>query len=138
MAEQKIAPTQSEINNILWKACDTFRGVVDPSEYKNYILVFLFLKYLSDMWKDKKEEYSLQYKGDKTRIDRALARERFVLPDNCDYESLYENRNAHNVGELINIALEHIEEKNKTKLEGVFRNIDFNSEAQLGRTKDRN
>ena len=37
---------QDEINNIVWKACDTFRGVVDPSEYKNYILVFLFIKYI--------------------------------------------------------------------------------------------
>ena len=48
---------QDEINAVAWKACDTFRGVVDPSEYKNYILVFLFLKYLSDLWKDKKEQY---------------------------------------------------------------------------------
>ena len=40
--------SQSEINGILWKACDTFRGAVDPSEYKNYILVMLFVKYISD------------------------------------------------------------------------------------------
>ena len=44
--------TQDEINDIVWKACDTFRGAVDPSEYKNYILTMLFLKYLSDLWKD--------------------------------------------------------------------------------------
>ncbi|MFI4874189.1 MAG: type I restriction-modification system subunit M N-terminal domain-containing protein, partial [Blastopirellula sp. JB062] len=37
--------SQTEINGILWKACDTFRGTVDPSEYKNYILVMLFVKY---------------------------------------------------------------------------------------------
>ena len=43
-----------------------------------------------------------------------------------------------NVGELINIALEAIETANKEKLEGVFRNIDFNSEANLGKTRDRN
>ena len=47
---------QDEINNIVWKACDTFRGVVDPSEYKNYILVFLFIKYISDVCKDKYDE----------------------------------------------------------------------------------
>ena len=41
--------TQDEINNILWKACDTFRGTVDPSQYKDYILVMLFVKYISDV-----------------------------------------------------------------------------------------
>ena len=30
--------SQDEINGILWSACDTFRGTVDPAEYKNYIL----------------------------------------------------------------------------------------------------
>jgi len=54
------------------------------------------------------------------------------------YYSLYERRGAANIGELINIVLDHIEEANKAKLEGVFRNIDFNSEANLGKTKDRN
>ncbi len=47
---QSITVTQSEINGIRWKACDTFRGAVDPSEYKNYILVMLFVKYISDVW----------------------------------------------------------------------------------------
>ncbi len=130
--------TQNEINNILWKACDTFRGVVDPSEYKNYILVFLFIKYISDLWKDKKENYTNQYKGDETRIQRALLRERFVLPENCDYDYIYKSRNDSKIGEIINIALERIEEKNKEKLEGVFRNIDFNSEHSLGQPKERN
>ena len=54
---------QDEINNIVWKACDTFRGVVDPSEYKNYILVFLFIKYISDVWKDKYEELKKWERG---------------------------------------------------------------------------
>ena len=40
---------QDEINSILWNACDTFRGTVDPAEYKNYILVMLFVKYISKM-----------------------------------------------------------------------------------------
>jgi type I restriction enzyme M protein len=128
---------QSEINAVAWKACDTFRGVVDPAEYKNYILVFLFLKYLSDVWKDKVEQYSKELKGDKERINRRLRRERFVLPDGCDFDSFFNKRNETNIGEIINIALDEIEEANKAKLEGVFRNIDFNSEA-LGETKERN
>ena len=35
---------QSQINRVVWKACDTFRGVIDPSQYKDYILTMLFLK----------------------------------------------------------------------------------------------
>lgn len=129
---------QSEINSVAWKACDTFRGVVDPAEYKNYILVFLFLKYLSDVWKDKREQYEREFGGDQERVKRRLARERFVLPDGSDFDTIYSKRNEANIGEIINIALEEIEEANKAKLEGVFRNIDFNSEGNLGETKDRN
>jgi type I restriction enzyme M protein len=129
---------QDEINAIVWKACDTFRGAVDPSEYKNYILTMLFLKYLSDLWKDKRKELDDKFKGDKERLKRALARERFVVPDECDFDYLYAHRDAPNIGELINIALEKIEDANKAKLENVFRNVDFNSEPALGQTKERN
>ncbi|MFQ3227049.1 MAG: type I restriction enzyme M protein [Porticoccaceae bacterium] len=152
---------QKDINNAAWAACDTFRGAVDPAQYKDYILVMLFVKYISDTWNDHYEEYKKQYGDDDTRIRRKLDRERFVLPmvvlteevtdektkevnkvttDTfiANYYSLYERRSEPNIGELINIVLEHIQTANKAKLEGVFRNIDFNSEANLGKTKDRN
>ena len=148
---------QKNINNAAWSACDTFRGVVDPAQYKDYILVMLFLKYISDVWQDHYAEYQKLYGDDDERIRRKLERERFVLPvvtlteKNAEtgeltvldtfeatYYSLYERRSMPNIGELINIVLDHIEEKNRAKLEGVFRNIDFNSEANLGKTKDRN
>jgi len=129
--------SQDEINTILWRACDTFRGTVDPSEYKNYILVMLFLKYISDVWQDHSTQYREQF-GDDERVRRRLARERFVLPEGCDFLTLYQQRKADNIGEQINIALDKIEDANREKLEGVFRNIDFNSEAHLGKTKDRN
>lgn len=128
----------AEINAILWKACDTFRGTIDPSEYKNYILVMLFLKYISDVWAEHFETLRARYGGDERRIRRQLQYERFVLPEGADFYALYDQRNAANLGELINVALEAIEDANKEKLEGVFRNIDFNSEAALGRTKQRN
>ncbi len=130
--------TQSEINNIVWKACDTFRGVIDPSQYKDYILTMLFVKYVSDVWKDKKDFYAKKYNDDAVRIERALRNERFQVPESCTFDYLFENRNAANVGELINTALESMEDANRSKLERVFRNIDFNSEANLGQTKDRN
>uniref|UniRef100_UPI003AF57102 type I restriction-modification system subunit M n=1 Tax=Thiolapillus sp. TaxID=2017437 RepID=UPI003AF57102 len=112
--------------------------VVDPAQYKDYILVTLFLKYISDTWQDHYKGYKKQYGDDEERIHRKLTRERFVLPKGASFYDLYEQRNEPNIGELINIALDAIEEANKSKLEGVFRNIDFNSEANLGRTKDRN
>lgn len=129
---------QDEINAIVWKACDTFRGTIDPAEYKNYILVFLFIKYLSDVWKDHRQKYIKQYKNDMTRVKRKLSRERFVMPENCDFDYIKQHRNESNVGEVINKVLDSIEEANKSKLEGVFRNIDFNSESHLGQTRDRN
>jgi type I restriction enzyme M protein len=129
---------QDEINALAWRACDTFRGAVDPSEYKNYILVMLFLKYMSDQWKDKREDYQKKYDGNQQRVERALNRERFIVPTDCDFDFLYSKRGEANIGELINIALDKIEDANKAKLENVFRGIDFNSESNLGETKERN
>jgi type I restriction enzyme M protein len=129
---------QDEINAILWKACDTFRGTVDPSEYKNYILVMLFLKYISDVWQDRYDALKEEFNGDKDRVQRRMRRERFVLPIGTDFNALYEQRNAVNLGEIIDKALAAIEEANVEKLQGVFRNISFNSEAALGKTKQRN
>jgi type I restriction enzyme M protein len=103
---------QDEINAILWKACDTFRGTVDPAEYKNYILVMLFVKYVSDVWWDHYEQYREQY-GDEERVRRRLGRERFVLPKGSDFYSLYEQRNAPNLGEIINIALDRLKTPTK-------------------------
>ena len=130
--------SQDEINGILWRACDTFRGTVDPAEYKNYILVMLFVKYISDVWRDHYDAYRAQLGDDEARVRRRMGFEKFKLPEGADFPALHAQRNAPNLGEVINIALEAIENANKEKLEGVFRNIDFNSEAALGRTKQRN
>ena len=130
--------SKTTISNTLWRACDTFRGKIDSSIYKDYILVMLFVKYLSDTYKEHLEYYTEKYEGDAERIQRALNRDRFVLDEKSTFDHIYSKRNDANVGEVINKALEHIEEENKMKLRGVFRNIDFNSEAILGQTKDRN
>ncbi|WGQ12177.1 type I restriction-modification system subunit M [Pedobacter gandavensis] len=130
--------TQKEINNIVWKACDSFRGVLSSGQYKDYVLTMLFVKYVSDVWKDKKAFYTEKYKGDNVRIERALANERFKLPENATFDYLFENRNDVQLGDLIDRVLEQIEDSNRLKLAGVFRNITFNSESNLGQTKDRN
>ena len=130
--------TQKEINNIVWKACDTFRGTIDPTQYKDYILTMLFVKYITDVWKDKKATYIEKYSNDEVRVERALSHERFQVPNECTFDYLFEQRNATNLGELIDIALQNLEDANRVKLSRVFRNINFNSESNLGETKDRN
>jgi len=130
--------TQRDINDVVWRACDTFRGTIDPSQYKDYILVMLFLKYISDLTKQKHAEYEARYGGNAERVRRAMERERFVIPPGADFDSLYAARSQPDIGDRIGKALVALEDANKAKLEGVFRNIDFNSEAALGETKDRN
>lgn len=134
--------SKNEVNQLVWRACDTFRGIIDPSQYKDYILTMLFLKYVSDVYKDKRTEYLAKYKGDAERTDRAMKMERFVVPAHCSFDYLFEHRNEKNIGELINIALNDLEEANREKLSsedgsGIFRNIDFNS-SNLGDAKDKN
>ena len=128
---------QNDINKVAWRACEIFRGVIEPAEYKNYILVMLFLKYLSDVWKDRLEKAVKEFGGDQERIAGRMSQERFVLPPNSSFDFLLDRCNEPNIGQLINKALEAIERENKASLEGVFRTIDFNSDAVLGKAPDR-
>lgn len=138
--QQKI--DKSQINRVVWKACDTFRGVIDPSQYKDYVLTMLFLKYLSDVYKAKYTSYLERYEGDGERAARSMRRERFVVPETSSFDYLYQHRTADNIGELIDIALADIEDANRAKMSSedggsIFRNISFNS-ANLGEPKEKN
>lgn len=140
MENRKIDQTQ--INRIVWKACDTFRGVIDPSQYKDYILTMLFLKYVSDVYNAKYAEYYKKYEGDPERASRAMRHERFMVPESSSFDYLYANRNAANIGELIDMALADLEDANREKMSSedgssIFRNISFNS-ANLGDTREKN
>ena len=133
---------QSQINRVVWKACDTFRGVIDPSQYKDYVLTMLFLKYVSDVYKAKYTEYLQRYEGDRERAARSMRHERFVVPDTSSFDYLYQHRTADNIGELIDMALADIEDANREKMSSedgssIFRNISFNS-ANLGEPKEKN
>ncbi len=109
----------------------------------------LFLKYISDVWQDHYEEYRKLYGDDDERILRKLVRERFVLPEvtltekdeqtgkvtvldtfRATYNSLYERRAAANIGELINIVLDHIEEKTEPSSKG-FSGISISTARQI-------
>jgi type I restriction enzyme M protein len=130
--------SMDDIKRVAWAACNTFRGLIDPAEYKDYILIMLFLKFISDVWEQHNEDYRRELKGDEVRVKRRMQRERFVMPEGSTFNELYAARDADNIGERVDIALEAIENTNKAKLGGVFRNVSFNSETKLGQTKDRN
>jgi type I restriction enzyme M protein len=130
--------TQQDINRIVWKACDSLRPVMGSGSYKDYILTLLFVKYLSDVWKEKANELRIKYYGNEDMVKRQLKRERFFLPEQSSFDFLFENRNESNIGELIDISLTKLEDENRSKLAMVFRSISFNSETAFGPTKQRN
>ncbi len=102
----------------------------------------LFIKYLSDVHDDKLEVYLAKYNGEVERAKRAMQHERFIVPEHSHFKYLFNHRNETNIGELIDVALEDLEEANREKLysedgAGIFQNINFNSSV-LGDTKDKN
>jgi type I restriction enzyme M protein len=128
---------QNEINAAVWSACDTFRGTVDPSIYKDYVLTMLFLKYVSDVWQDHYDEYKTQYGDHPDLIEEMLKNERFVLPPRANFYALHEQRHSPGNGERIDKALHAIEDANIGKLRDVFQDISFNS-TKLGDEQQKN
>lgn len=129
--------TQDELNKLLWNAADSARGTVDASVFKDYILAFLFFKYISDLKQAEVQKLKERYGDDQERIDLRLKNARFILPKGSSFYDIYAEQNADNIGELINIALHKIEDVNSTQLHDIF-TVDFNSQAILGQTAQRN
>jgi len=129
--------TKENIEKVLWDACISFRNKIDSSIYKDYILSMLFVKYLSDTYNEKLKEYNEKFGEGSDRAQRMMKRERFVLDETSTFEYLYSKRNDDEIGQIINKVLAKIEEENKAKLLGVFRNIDFNSEIMLGGQREK-
>lgn len=128
---------QDEINKAVWAACDTFRGTVDPSIYKDFILTMLFLKYISDVYQDEYDKLVEQYGDNPELIHAMMAKQRFVLPTGASFWDLYEKRHEAGNGQRIDQALHAIEEANGTKLKNVFQDISFNTD-KLGQEKQKN
>lgn len=128
---------QDTINAAVWSACDTFRGTVDPSIYKDYVLTMLFLKYISDVWQDHYEVYAKEHGDHPELITELLKNERFVLPPSANFYALHAGRHQPGNGERIDKALHAIEETNITKLRDVFQDISFNS-TKLGDEAQKN
>lgn len=133
----KDAIKQEQINKAVWNACDTFRGTVDPSIYKDYVLTMLFVKYLSDVYQDHYDNYVAEYGDTPELIEELMKNERFVLPKDSGFYALHDQRHEPGNGERIDKALHAIEEANIVKLADVFQDISFNSN-KLGDEKQKN
>lgn len=129
--------TQDDLNKLLWAAADSARGTVDGGVFKDYVLALLFYKYMSDMHRVERAKLVERYGDDKARIDMRLKNARFVLPDGASFYDVYAQQSADNIGEILNVALQQIEDANDEKLHDIF-TVDFNSQAILGPTAQRN
>lgn len=128
---------QEDVNKAVWEACDTFRGTVDGSVYKDYVLTMLFLKYISDVWQDHYDNYKKEYGDEPGLIGEMMKNERFTLPEAANFYALYKRRHEAGNGERIDKALHAIEEANISKLRDVFQDISFNSN-KLGEEAQKN
>ena len=135
MASDRV--TQDQINKAAWAVCDTFRGTVDPSDYKNYVLTMLFLKYISDVWQDHQDNYIKKHGDHPELIAELMRNEQFVLPPGASFYDLYRDRHKPGNGERIDKALHALEEANGSKLRDVFQDISFNAN-KLGDEEQKN
>ncbi len=111
-----MAVKKSELYSSLWESCNQLRGGMDASQYKDYVLVVLFLKYISDKAKADKD-YLLN------------------IPEGCFWEDILALRYKSNIGERLNEIIHQIAEENE--LSGVIDTADFNDDAKLGKGKDK-
>jgi type I restriction enzyme M protein len=106
---------KTELYSSLWKSCDELRGGMDASQYKDYILVLLFVKYVSDKYSN-------------------VPFSSFVIPEEGgSFRDMVEAKNKDDVGDKVNKIIEKLAEANNLK--GVITITDFNNEDKLGKGK---
>ncbi|NLL35285.1 MAG: SAM-dependent DNA methyltransferase [Clostridiales bacterium] len=108
-----MAIKKSELYSTLWRSCDELRGGMEPSEYKNYILTLLFVKYVSDKYRG-----ALPGHAD------------VIVPEDAGFEALKALRGKASIGKEINSILARLARENG--LEGVINATDFDDESKLG------
>ncbi len=110
-----MALKKSQLYASLWQSCDELRGGMDASQYKDYILTLLFVKYVSD----------------KAKADPSALIE---VPQGGGFDDMARLKGDKEIGDKINKIIAKLAEANDLK--GVIDQADFNDEAKLGRGKE--
>lgn len=110
-----MAIKKNELYSSLWASCDELRGGMDASQYKDYVLTLLFMKYVSD-----------KYAGDPHGM--------IEVPEGGSFDDLVGLKNDKEIGDKINKIIGKLAEENDLK--GVIDVADFNDEDKLGKGKD--
>jgi len=124
--------TFEEMKSKVWEAADILRGSIDSADYKNYILGFLFLKRLSDVFAEEAERIEKET-GNKEAAWEDPDEHQFFIPSKARWMEI--QKMTSNIGDQLNKACAAIEDQNNL-MEGVLASIDFNSE-KLGDSKQR-
>ncbi len=110
-----MAVKKSEIYSSIWKSCDALRGGMDASQYKDYVLVFLFMKYVSDKYHGKQDAP-------------------IEVPEGGSFADMVALKGDPEIGEKINTIVSRLAEANELK--GVIDVADFNDPEKLGTGKE--
>lgn len=110
-----MAIKKSELYSSLWKGCDELRGGMDASQYKDYVLVLLFVKYVSD-----------KYAGQPDAL--------IEVPEGGSFKDMLALKGDKEIGDKINKIIAQLAEANDLK--GVIDVADFNDADKLGKGKE--
>lgn len=118
---------QRELESYLWGAATLLRGLVDASDYKQYIFPLMFFKRLSDVW-DEDYRTALEDTGDESYA-AATANDRFVIPEGAHWDDIRDA--SRNVGRALLSAFLATEAANRERLRGVFGNAPWTDKGQM-------
>lgn len=122
--------SKEEMVDVVWRAGEAQEEIAGAVLPKEYLLTIFFMKYLSDWWDERYQDYQAKYQADperKQRVQRAMSRERFQIPEWAHFASLYQSRDRNDIGELLNQALNDLEAANPVTLAGAFQPLNFAS-----------